>query len=87
MLGHPTPDQRVYAGHGTSSAWTTAGCGRCTEAFTVLPVLAATPAATPGPVLLVDDPADTGWTLTVAARLLRKAGATAVFPLLLAAQG
>ncbi|GAA3230568.1 RecQ family ATP-dependent DNA helicase [Actinocorallia longicatena] len=37
-----------------------------------------------GPVLLVDDLTDTGWTLTVAARLLREAGATAVLPLTLA---
>ncbi|MFG2196915.1 RecQ family ATP-dependent DNA helicase [Streptomyces sp. NPDC048639] len=43
--------------------------------------------ATPGPVLLVDDLADTGWTLAVAARLLIKAGAQAVFPLVLAVQG
>lgn len=56
-------------------------------AFTVPAELAAKLAATPGPVLLVDDLADTGWTLAVAARLLRKAGATAVFPLVLAAQG
>ena len=35
-------------------------------------------------VLLVDDATDTGWTLTVAARELRKAGATAVYPLVLA---
>ena len=38
-----------------------------------------------GPVLLVDDRIDTGWTLTVAAMLLREAGATAVLPLTLAA--
>ncbi len=37
-----------------------------------------------GPVLLVDDRLETGWTMTVAARLLRKAGATAVLPLVLA---
>ena len=37
-----------------------------------------------GPVLLVDDLVDTGWTMTVAARLLRRAGATAVLPLALA---
>jgi ATP-dependent DNA helicase RecQ len=37
-----------------------------------------------GPVLLVDDVIDTGWTATVAARLLRRAGATAVLPLALA---
>jgi len=35
-------------------------------------------------VLLVDDATETGWTLTVAARALRKAGATAVYPLVLA---
>src|SRR5579859_807630 len=37
-----------------------------------------------GPVLLVDDLVDTGWTMTVVARLLRQAGATAVLPLTLA---
>ena len=34
-----------------------------------------------GPVLLIDDVADSGWTLTVAAMLLRRAGAPAVLPL------
>jgi ATP-dependent DNA helicase RecQ len=37
-----------------------------------------------GPVLTVDDRIDTGWTMTVAARLLREAGAPAVLPLVLA---
>jgi ATP-dependent DNA helicase RecQ len=37
-----------------------------------------------GPVLLVDDRVDTGWTITVAAKLLREAGAPAVLPLVLA---
>ena len=37
-----------------------------------------------GPVLLVDDRIETGWTMTVAARLLREAGATAALPLVLA---
>jgi ATP-dependent DNA helicase RecQ len=37
-----------------------------------------------GPVLLVDDRADTGWTVTIAAKLLREAGAPAVLPLVLA---
>lgn len=37
-----------------------------------------------GPVLLVDDRADTGWTLTLAAAMLRHAGAPAVLPLVLA---
>lgn len=44
-------------------------------------------AAAAGPVLLVDDLADSGWTVTVAARLLRQAGASAVLPLVLAVQG
>ena len=40
-----------------------------------------------GPVLLVDDQADSRWTLTVAARLLRRAGATDVLPFVLALRG
>ena len=40
-----------------------------------------------GPVLLVDDLVDSRWTLTVAARLLRLAGAPAVLPFALAAVG
>jgi ATP-dependent DNA helicase RecQ len=37
-----------------------------------------------GPVLLVDDRVETGWTMTVATLLLRQAGAPAVLPLALA---
>nr|WP_308259538.1 DEAD/DEAH box helicase [Pseudonocardia sp. H11422] len=40
-----------------------------------------------GPVLLVDDLLDSGWTMTVAARALRRAGAPAVLPFALAAAG
>lgn len=40
--------------------------------------------AVAGPVLLIDDVADTGWTLTMAARVLRKAGADEVLPFALA---
>ncbi|WP_327672061.1 MULTISPECIES: RecQ family ATP-dependent DNA helicase [unclassified Streptomyces] len=40
-----------------------------------------------GPVLLVDDYTETGWTLAMAARLLRRAGAEGVLPLVLAVQG
>jgi ATP-dependent DNA helicase RecQ len=40
-----------------------------------------------GPVLLVDDVIDTGWSMTVAARLLRRAGADAVLPFALAQDG
>ncbi|MFF5720418.1 RecQ family ATP-dependent DNA helicase [Streptomyces buecherae] len=56
-------------------------------ALTVPPALAQALSSSDGPVLLVDDYTDTGWTLAVAARLLRQAGAGAVFPLVLAVQG
>jgi ATP-dependent DNA helicase RecQ len=52
-------------------------------AFAVPAELAEALAGRPGPVLLVDDLVDSGWTLTVTARLLRQAGATAVLPLTL----
>jgi ATP-dependent DNA helicase RecQ len=39
------------------------------------------------PILLVDDYTDTGWTLTVTARLLRVAGAGAVYPFVLGIAG
>jgi ATP-dependent DNA helicase RecQ len=44
-------------------------------------------AGIPGPVLLVDDLADSRWTLTVASRALRLGGAPGVLPLVLALQG
>ncbi|WTP60659.1 RecQ family ATP-dependent DNA helicase [Streptomyces phaeochromogenes] len=56
-------------------------------ALVVPPGLAATLAQAQGPVLLVDDSTETGWTLAVAARLLRRAGAQGVLPLVLAVQG
>jgi ATP-dependent DNA helicase RecQ len=37
-----------------------------------------------GPVLLVDDVTDTGWTMTMAARVLRRAGAPEVLPFAIA---
>ncbi|RLV09756.1 recombinase RecQ [Streptomyces griseocarneus] len=56
-------------------------------ALAVPPPLASALASTGGPVLLVDDYSETGWTLAVAAKLLRRAGATEVLPLVLAVQG
>ncbi|MET9115375.1 RecQ family ATP-dependent DNA helicase [Streptomyces longwoodensis] len=56
-------------------------------AFAVPQELAEAIAAAPGPVLLVDDYTDSGWTLAVAARLLRRAGGEQVLPLVLAAAG
>jgi ATP-dependent DNA helicase RecQ len=46
--------------------------------------LAGAVAALGGPVLVIDDHIDSGWTMTVAARLLREAGAPSVLPLVLA---
>ncbi|MER5558718.1 RecQ family ATP-dependent DNA helicase [Streptomyces sp. NPDC002506] len=56
------------------------------HAFVVSDALSAALSETGGPVLLVDDASDTGWTLAVAARLLRRSGAEGVFPLVLAVQ-
>ncbi|PWK75186.1 ATP-dependent DNA helicase RecQ [Streptomyces sp. CG 926] len=57
------------------------------QALTVPPALADALAQSAGPVLLVDDRTESGWTVAVAARLLRRAGAKEVFPLVLALQG
>ncbi|MFI1442718.1 RecQ family ATP-dependent DNA helicase [Streptomyces fructofermentans] len=56
-------------------------------ALVVPPGLAEELARAEGPVLLVDDSTETGWTLAVAARMLRRAGAQGVLPLVLAVQG
>ncbi|MDT0446159.1 RecQ family ATP-dependent DNA helicase [Streptomyces johnsoniae] len=58
-----------------------------TGALGLTPELADAVRAASGPLLLVDDYTDSGWTLALAARLLRTAGATAVLPLVLALQG
>ncbi|MGW0905380.1 RecQ family ATP-dependent DNA helicase [Streptomyces sp. NPDC002853] len=55
--------------------------------LTVPPQLEAALREAGGPVLLVDDLTDSGWTLAVAARMLRRAGAKGVLPLVLAVQG
>ncbi|MCD7443135.1 RecQ family ATP-dependent DNA helicase [Streptomyces lincolnensis] len=56
-------------------------------AITVPPALQAALEAANGPVLLVDDMTETGWTLAVAARLLLRSGAQGVLPLVLAVRG
>ncbi len=56
------------------------------RAFALGPELEAAVPAAAGPILLVDDLIDTGWTMTICARLLRLAGAPAVLPLALALQ-
>ncbi|MBF9127925.1 recombinase RecQ, partial [Plantactinospora sp. S1510] len=56
-------------------------------AFEVPEPLAEALAGLTGPVLLVDDLVDSGWTMTMVARLLRRAGAPGVLPLALAVAG
>ncbi len=53
------------------------------DAFVVPDSVASALGGIGGPVLLIDDQIDTGWTLTVAAMRLRMAGAAAVLPLVL----
>lgn len=50
-------------------------------------VRVAAPTVPDGPVLLVDDVVDSGWTFTVCAYLLRNAGSGAVLPMALTALG
>jgi ATP-dependent DNA helicase RecQ len=54
------------------------------DALAVPDPLAAALSGLAGPVLLVDDLVDSGWTMSMAARLLRRHGAPAVLPLALA---
>ncbi len=75
-------DPDVVPGQGSmNSAQRVAAVGRRFD-------LQADPGALEGrSVLLVDDLVDTGWTLTMAARAIRRAGATAVRPLVLGVSG
>ncbi|MEU7651095.1 RecQ family ATP-dependent DNA helicase [Micromonospora taraxaci] len=57
------------------------------DTFTVPAELADALAGLDGPVLLVDDLIDSGWTMTLVARALRRAGAPDVLPLALAVAG
>jgi ATP-dependent DNA helicase RecQ len=70
-LGYASPpaERRHNSAQRVRSLWTT---------FTV-------PFDVPdGPVLLVDDRIESGWTMTIAAKLVREAGASVVMPLVLA---
>lgn len=71
--------QGPRGGHGGNSAHRLTGVW---DAFEVPEALRAQLGT--GPVLLVDDLADSRWTLTVAGRALRQAGAPAVLPFTLA---
>ncbi|MEZ5092046.1 ATP-dependent DNA helicase RecQ [Nocardioides sp.] len=76
--GGPTGDM------GGNSAFRLAGVW---ERLAVGPDLAATLTTAPGPVLLVDDVVSSRWTMTVAGRALRLAGAPGVLPFALAVDG
>ncbi|GAB2923549.1 DEAD/DEAH box helicase [Micromonospora polyrhachis] len=57
------------------------------DAFVIPDELVAALSGVTGPVLLVDDLVDSGWTMTMVSRLLRQAGAPGVLPLALAIAG
>ncbi|PRY22388.1 RecQ family ATP-dependent DNA helicase [Pseudosporangium ferrugineum] len=57
------------------------------DAFSVPPEMAEALAGLSGPVLLVDDLVESGWTMVLAGRELRRAGAAGVLPLALAVAG
>ncbi|ACZ30336.1 ATP-dependent DNA helicase, RecQ family [Xylanimonas cellulosilytica DSM 15894] len=73
--GHETPGR-----HDLNSAMRLAGVAQRLELQLSEPALHGLPGRS---VLLVDDWTESGWTLTVAARLLRQAGAARVFPFVL----
>jgi ATP-dependent DNA helicase RecQ len=70
---------------GRSSTGRTNSALRLREVWDAYQVPDAIAAQTSGqPVLLIDDYVDTGWTFTTVARLLRRAGASTVYPFALA---
>ncbi|MPV37704.1 RecQ family ATP-dependent DNA helicase [Georgenia subflava] len=82
LVGAVGPDPDRPAGrHDVNSAQRLAGVQRRLRPELSDAALAGLPGRT---VVLVDDFTDSGWTLTVAARLLRRAGAAAVYPFTLA---
>ena len=76
--GGPTGSRGGNSAHRLAAVW---------DRIVVPPDVAAALADLAGPVLLVDDLADSRWTLTVAARALRRAGAAEVLPFVLAIDG
>jgi ATP-dependent DNA helicase RecQ len=74
----PAPGEHANSAQRLAAVW---------EGFEPLEPLLVGGAPVGGPVLLVDDLVDSGWTMTVAARLVRLAGAPAVLPFVLASTG
>jgi ATP-dependent DNA helicase RecQ len=75
-LGYASPDgpgpRRHNSAQRVRSLW---------PAFTVPDDLRGVLSRPAGPLLLIDDRIETGWTMTIAAKQLREAGAPAVLPL------
>lgn len=85
VLGALTPGDGGPVGEpGGNSAYRLAGVW---ERLTVDPELAQQLPGLTGPVLLVDDVVHSRWTMTTAARALRRAGAREVLPFALAVDG
>ncbi|MGH8961166.1 MAG: DEAD/DEAH box helicase, partial [Jatrophihabitantaceae bacterium] len=82
-IGH-LPNLGAITRHGPSSKGRTNSALRLREVWGSHEVGSELAARVDGhDVLLVDDLTDTGWTLTVVARLLREAGASGVYPFVL----
>ena len=75
LTSEPDGEPRLNSAQRLAQLWQTLRIG---------PDLPARLSEVDGPVLLVDDRVDTGWTMTLAAKLLRDAGAPAVLPFALA---
>jgi ATP-dependent DNA helicase RecQ len=75
---HATPKRATNSAQRVASLW---------DQFTVTDELATKMSTLDGPVLLMDDYADTGWTVTIVSHLLRQAQAPAVLPFTLATVG
>jgi ATP-dependent DNA helicase RecQ len=73
--GGPTGARGGNSAHRLAAVW---------DRFAVPSEVADQVRSLDGPILLVDDVADSRWSLTVAARALRRAGASAVLPFALA---
>jgi ATP-dependent DNA helicase RecQ len=83
LLGVLPPVRHAADGRGNSAQRVRA----LHDAFDIPPELAAALFDLDGPVLLVDDLVDSGWTMALAGRALRRAGAPDVLPLALAVAG
>ena len=81
LLGEVATNPNTAPQRATNSAQRVAALWR---QFKVPEDLAARLSEVGGPVLLMDDYADTGWTVTVVGRMLRQAGAPEVLPFTLA---